>query len=213
MSNLLEIKPYLLNFIADNLDESFDNKIYWIGERVNVPTYPYCLLSIISENKNKRTSTHDGELKVVNYSGSNEYEEFREEITTLYKTATITVGVYNAYIENTYDDVDMDVAKEFAYQQINNLEELFERRIVQEEFYPIFSIQTVSPIRPLHQVVDGGYMYRYEFDILIGYDEFRIDDLDIGKQVEAKMFKDRYNGDINFWFELDSETGQINDLL
>lgn len=205
MTTLLEIKPYIHDFIQENLDEKFSNKIYWIGERVNEPDYPYCLLNAISENKDKRTSTHNG--KYTQESDS------REVITTLYKTATITVGIYNAWVRDTYDDMDMDEAKEFTYQQINLLEELFETRTNQEDFYPVFSVQNISPIRALHEPVSGGYMYRYEFDLIIGYDELYIQNLDIGKQVEVEMHKDSLNGDINFWFEVDSETGQINDLL
>ena len=61
----------------------------------------------------------------------------------------------------------MDEEKEFAYEQIDLLEGAFED-------YPInkkFSIQNITPIRPLHEVVSGGYMYRYEFDLTIGYNE------------------------------------------
>ena len=43
MTNLLEIKPYIHDFIQDNLSSLFGNKVYWIGERKNVPEYPYCL--------------------------------------------------------------------------------------------------------------------------------------------------------------------------
>lgn len=216
MTNLLEIKPYIKNFVEENLALIFANKVYWIGERVNVPTYPYCVLSVVSENKDKRTSTHVGKLNIIGHSGySSEsgYGEYREAITTLYKTATITVSIYNAYIENTYDDVSMDIAKETAYEQINILEELFETRRVQEDFYPIFSIQRISPIRPLHEVVDGGYMYRYEFDLTVGYDEPYIENMDIGKQVEVEMDDETENDQRKIWFEVDGETGQINNLI
>ena len=104
-------------------------------------------------------------------------------------------------------DLTNDEAKEFAYRQINYLEELFETRRVQEEFYPIFSIQNISPIRPLHQVSDGGYMYRYEFDLLIGYNEPYVEEHEIGKQVEVYMDAN------NIWFEVDGETGEINNLI
>ena len=171
MTNLLEIKPYIHDFIEENLEPAFANKVYWIGERVNVPSYPYCLLSVIAENKDKRTSHH---------SGSITDEDTRENITTRYKTCIITVGIYNAYVQDVYDEVDMDVAEEFAYEQINYLEGAFED-------YPInnsFSIQNISPIRPLHEVVDGGYMYRYEFDLTIGYNEERVVNKDYGKGIE-----------------------------
>ena len=170
MTNLLEIKPYIHDFIEENLDSTFTNKVYWIGERVNIPSYPYCLLSVIAENKDKRTSHHN--------SGVTD-DDTRENITTRYKTATITVGVYNAYVENVYEEMDMDEAKEFAYEQIDYLEGAFEN-------YPInknFSIQNISSIRPLHQVVDGGYLYRYEFDLTIGYNEVYAKEKGIGEGI------------------------------
>lgn len=181
MTNLLEIKPYIHDFVEDNLEVSFANKVYWIGERKNVPAYPYCLLNVIAENKDKRTSKHYG-----NVSDDGDY---REKITTRYKTCTITVGVYNGWVEDTSDSVDMDVAKEFAYEQIDNLEGAFEN-------YPVnskFSVQNISPIRPLPETVDGGYMYRYEFDLTIGYNEDVAQDKDYGRAVETHV-----NDDIGF---------------
>lgn len=174
MTNLLKIKPYIHDFIENNLDVAFTDKVYWIGEKVNVPTYPYCLLSVIAENKDKRTSRHNGRLTE---------NDTRENITTRYKTCTVTVGIYNAYIPNVYEELDMDEAKEFAYEQIDFLEGAFEN-------YPInkkFSIQNISPIRPLHEVADGGYLYRYEFDLTIGYNEARIIEKDYGHGVNAEI--------------------------
>ena len=106
----------------------------------------------------------------------------------------------------------MDEAKEFAYQQINKLEELFETRRVQEDFYPNFSVQTISPIRPLHETTSGGYIYRYEFDLTIGYNEPYIEEHEVGKQVEVEMTVDN-DETYKIWFEVDGETGQINNLL
>lgn len=181
MTNLLEIKPYIHDFIEENLDSRFQNKVYWIGERKNVPLYPYCMLSVIAENKDKRTSHHNGNLTD---------NDKREGITTRYKTVTITVGVYNGWREE--DETDMDVEKEFAYEQIDYLEGCFED-------YPInnkFSVQNISPIRPLHETVDGGYMYRYEFDLTIGYNEPVIKEKDYGHGVDV-------SGDINFTVTMD----------
>lgn len=200
MTTLLEIKPYIHNFITNNLDDAFENKVYWIGERVNEPLYPYCLLSVIAENKDKRTSHHQGDTKIISYSGSNNYEEFRESITTRYKTAVITVGIYNAFVQNTYDEMDMDEAKEFAYEQIDLLEGEFEN-------YPInsrFSVQNISPIRALHEAVSGGYMYRYEFDLTIGYNEPVIKEKDYGQSVMVE-------GDINFTVTIDGSDNIIID--
>ena len=190
MTTLLEIKPYIHDFVQENLDESFSNKIYWIGERVEEPDYPYCMLTELTENKDKRTSRHYGGLT----------DDLREHITTRYKTAVITVGIYNAFVTNSYEDKDMDKAKEFAYEQIDLLEGEFEN-------YPInnkFSVQNISPIRPLHEPVSGGYMYRYEFDLTIGYNEPVLKKKDYGKVVTAE-------GDINFTVTIDSSDNIIID--
>lgn len=177
MTTLLEIKPYIHDFIEENLDVAFAQKVYWLGERKNVPEYPYCLLSVIAENKDKRTSRHKGKFTE---------EDTRELIITRYKTCTITVGIYNGWSQDTADTMDMDEAKEFAYEQIDYLEGSFED-------YPtndLFSVQTISPIRPLHETVDGGYMYRYEFDLTIGYNETRTINKEIGQSVEGNLIND-----------------------
>ena len=148
MTNLIRIKPYIKEFVECNLDSVFANKVYWLGERREIPQYPYCLLSVIAENKDKRTSCHQGNITEM---------DMRQNIITRYKTCTITVGIYNAWVSDTYSDNDMDEAKEFAYEQIDDLEGAFED-------YPLnkwFSVQNISSIRPLHETVDGGYMYRY----------------------------------------------------
>ena len=170
MTTLLEIKPYIHDFIEENLDASFEGKVYWIAERRIVPEYPYCLLNVIAENKDKRTSRHSGHLID---------SDVRQSITTRYKTCTITVSVYNGWMGNTSDEFDMDETKEFTYEQIDNLEGAFED-------YPInnmFSVQNISPIRQLHEVADGGYVYRYEFDLTIGYNEERIINKERGRGV------------------------------
>lgn len=181
MTNLLEIKPYIHDFVEEHLDSAFANKVYWLGERKIVPEYPYCLLNVIAENKDKRTSHHSGDLIEILESGQIEPTVLRESITTRYKTCTITVGIYNGWTEEDY--TDMDVEKEFAYEQIDNLEGAFENYAINN----IFSVQNISSIRPLHQVVDGGYMYRYEFDLTIGYNEARTTEKDLGYGIEAEL--------------------------
>ena len=202
MTTLLEIKPYIHDFIQENLDESFGDKIYWIGERVNIPNYPYCLLNVIAENKDKRTSKQIGELTE---------NDKRQSITTRYKTCTITIGVYNAYVEYTAETYeDRQGAKEFAYEQIDNLEGAFEDYPVNKKF----SIQNISPIRPLFDVVDGGYLYRYEFDLTIGYNEERITEQDIAEEIETDIRKEYDHNsdgaDNTIYFEIDTTTETIS---
>ena len=209
MTNLLEIKPYVHDFVEDNLDRAFANKVYWMGERKNVPEYPYCMLSVIAENKDRRTSHHNGDLVEVVESGQSNVQILREKITTRYKTCTVTVGVYNAWVEDTCDTRDMDTEKEFAYEQIDFLEGAFEN-------YPtnnIFSIQAISPIRPLHEVVDGGYMYRFEFDLTIGYDELQTTMGELAEEVETDINKtydhNSSGADNTIYFKIDSQGNMI----
>lgn len=182
MTTLLEIKPYIFDFVKENLDERFT--VFWIGQYVDEPLYPYCMLTELTENKDKRTSRHYGNL----------VDDRRQSITTRYKTAVITVGIYNAFVQNTYDEMDMDEAKEFAYEQIDLLEGEFENYHINSKF----SVQNISPIRALHEPVSGGYMYRYEFDLTIGYNEPVTSEMDIGKSVEADV------GDIEFKVTIDN---------
>ena len=199
MTTLLQIKPYIHCFIEDKLDPKFEHKVYWIGERKNVPEYPYCLLNVIAENKDKRTSHHIGNIND---------EGMREDVTTRYKTCTITVGIYNGWTEE--NDIDMDEAEEFAYEQIDYLEGEFENFPINK----MFSVQKISPIRPLPEVVDGGYMYRYEFDLTIGYNEARAKGKNIGSDIEVAII-DTNESDTSIHDDsvyIDGEDALENDL-
>ena len=82
--------------------------------------------------------------------------------------------------------MDRDEAKEFAYEQIDYLEGAFENFPINKKF----SVQNISSIRPLHDVVDGGYMYRFEFDLTIGYNEPFIVEKEIGQGVNGEIVVD-----------------------
>ena len=171
MATILDIKPLIRDFIVENLDKSFNDNVYWLGERFKVPQTPYCVLSVISERKDHRTSTHSGRLNF----------DSRNRIVTIYKFATITISIYNEAIGGNYD-----IAKEFAYSQINHLEQLFE----DNEYNKFYSVETVGAIRPLHEVTDGGYQYRFEFDLTIGYNEVVTREKAIGRGVEVTVAVD-----------------------
>lgn len=195
MTNIIEIKPLIRNFILENLDSSFQDNVYWLGERLEVPDTLYCLLTVISETKDKRTSKHNG--YVINSESS------RNEIWTIYKTATITITICVNAMEGNYR-----VKKEFAYEQISNLEQAFETKGV-NNFY---SVNNISPIRPLHEVVDGGYQYRFEFDLTIGYNETVIKNTVIGRGVKVDMFNKHNRKDkIGFLVELDFDSDSDSD--
>lgn len=58
---------------------------------------------------------------------------------------------------------------------------MFERENVWSAFN--FTILDMTGIRPLNEVVVGGYLYRYEFDMTINFDEFEEYSVGIGKAV------------------------------
>lgn len=171
MTTILDIKPLIREFIVENLDKSFDDNVYWLGERFKVPQSPYCVLSVTSERKDHRTSTHSGRFGF----------DSRDKIVTVYKFAVITISIYTEAIGGNYD-----TAKEFAYSQINHLEQLFESR----EYNKVYSIENVGAIRPLHEVTDGGYQYRFELDLTVGYNETVTREKAIGRGVEVTVAVD-----------------------
>lgn len=188
MANILDIKPLIRDFIEENLDSSFNGNVYWLGERFKVPPTPFCLLSVISERKDKRTSTHNGRRGV----------DSRGKITTIYKFAVITIAIYNDAIGGSYDE-----KKEFAYNQINRLEQLFETK----DYNTFYSVENIGAIRPLHEVTDGGYQYRYEFDLTVGYNETVTAEKAIGEAVRVEIANNCPKDDnmIGFIVENDNE--------
>lgn len=207
MATLLEIKPYIYNYIVENLGTAFADKVYWDGERVKVPDYPYCFLYVLAENKDRRTSHKEGDLVPAEESGE---EEHREELITRYKTATITISIYNGWMGDTSDTEDMDVTKDWTYEQIDLLEGIF-------EYYPendIFSVQNIGAIRALHEPMSGGYLYRYEFDLTVGYDEQITVQIPIGKKVNVDINKtydhDSEGADNIIAFEVDSTMNTVS---
>lgn len=168
MTNLLEIKPIIRDFVVSNLDDSFES-IYWDSERLGEPNKPFCLLTELVENESHRTA----------YSQSGSLEYALQE----YKETVITIGVYVDGLN------EFDVQKEFAFSQINNLKQSFKLG-AREFLFEDFSIKDISGIRPLFEVVDGGYLFRYEFDLTIGYNEITTTNVLMDKTIEVEIKDD-----------------------
>lgn len=149
MTNIIEIKPRIRDFVATILGEDF-NAVYWANERLNEPKKPYCMLTELVESDTHREA----------YYTTGHLEQTLEE----YKQVVFTVAVY-------VDGLDeFDVKKEFAYNKIDELKAKI--KIGAREFiFGDIAIKSISGIRPLHEEVDGGYLFRYEFDLTIGYNE------------------------------------------
>ena len=182
MSNILDIKPIIRDLIAENIDSTFKT-VYWVSERKDVPKKPYCMLTELVDNITDRTAEwtiSQGKKRVE-----------------IYKETVITVGIY-------VDGLDeFDERKEFAYTQCNNLRKMFERSDIQAQFSN-FSVMSLTGVRPLNEVVDGGYLFRYEFDMNIGYNELFDYDIATSQYVDADMTcGDKYDKDgLNIKFKV-----------
>lgn len=165
MTSLIDIKPRIRNFVATTLGEDF-NAVYWQSERLEEPVKPFCMLTELADSQTNRTAWYK--------SGSLAYT------LEQYKQVVITVGIY-------VDGLDeFDVRKEFAYSSANDLRTQIE--IATREFaFGDIAIKSISGIRPLNEEVDGGYLFRYEFDITIGYNEETIADVEIGEHIDLEL--------------------------
>lgn len=165
MTSLTEIKPRIRDFVADVLDEGF-NAVYWANERLNEPNKPYCMLTELTESDTHREA----------YYTTGHLEKTLEE----YKQVVFTIGVYVDGLDE-YDD-----KKEFAYNEIDKLKAKI--RIGAREFvFGDIAIKNISGIRPLHEEVDGGYLFRYEFDLTIGYNEQTLNTFLIDNSIEIEV--------------------------
>ena len=171
MNNIIDIKPTIRDLIAENIDSSFST-VYWISERKDVPKKPYCMLTELADTITDRTAEW-------------EVEPCKKRVE-VYKETILTVGIY-------VDGLDaFDDRKHFAYTQCNNIRLLFERNDIREQF-DNFTVMSLSGVRSLNEIVDGGYLFRYEFDITIGYNETLDYDIAQGEQVKVDIKNDNYN--------------------
>lgn len=195
MTNLLTIKPLVRDFISENISDKF-NAVYWVGERLKIPEKPYCMLTELSDSLTNRTAEFNNNSSINNTN----------KTIQMHKQCVITVGVFVDGLE------DYDTQKDFAYAQINSIRTLFERLDVRKRFIKEFSINSISGIRPLHETVEGGYEYRYEFDLTIGYNEIGTYIIPVGKAVEADITNgNEYipNADNNITFEIVTDYNKV----
>lgn len=165
MTNLLEIKPLIRNFAVENLSDKF-NAVYWEGERLKEPKKPYCLLTMLADNNTFRPADYGNTSKK----------------TEIYKQAVVTIAVYVDGLSN------FDEQKEFAYSECERLHAMLKRKDIGVSFYRNgVSINSITGIRPLNETVEGGYLYRYEFDVTLGYNETLTYKLPEGQSVDTDI--------------------------
>ncbi len=188
MSDLLSIKPLIRDFIAENISDEF-NAVYWEAEKYKIPQKPYCMLTELSDSPTNRTAEYSD--KQINND--------RDKTVQMHKQCVITVGVYVDGLS------DYKVRKEFAYSEINKIRTLFERKDTRLFFIRHFSINSISGIRELNKTVDGGYEYRYEIDLTIGYNEIASYTLPIGQGVNVDITSPSGKDNINFEVTVDDD--------
>lgn len=163
MPSIVELKDPIRGFVVRNLPIEF-KKVYWQSERKNVPQKPYCMLTALSESQDFPTS-------------ENQLQDSLIKQTTQYKTAVITIAVYVDGLENFSD------RKIFAFNSLNKVRKEFDTLQTAYKFKNIFSIKSMSGIRPLNETVNGGYLFRYEFDLTIGFNETYEYELPVSRKV------------------------------
>lgn len=156
------VKKSIFDFVSANLPSQFVNKVYWRNERKKEPKMPFCLLSAIIPEQDTNFYT-ETETIVDDLT--------KDNVSTLktYKECVITISIF---VDGTTDGSDLDVQNEFASDTARNLSNLFKFMDTAWSFnVDGISVNEISSIRDLTTVADGGYNFRYEFDIAFGYNE------------------------------------------
>ena len=148
------IKDLIKDFVSQNLPEEFT--VYWQGTRYEAPKKPYCLLSWISDGEDLISS----EIQLPNSLT----QERRE-----YKTAVITIGLYVDGLK--IKQHNLKEREDLAQNNAENLRTLFKINKTAYKFKTKFAPKSTSGIRPLDEAVSGGYIFRREFELTIGYDK------------------------------------------
>lgn len=167
-----EVKQNIFEFVKDNLPEIFSEKTYWGNERKDEPKKPFCLLrSIVPEQTDSRTSERElsGNINEV----------------TMYKNCVVTISIY---VDGLAEEVDLDEQNAYAENTARNLKNSFETLDTAWLFHAYgLSVNYLSELRDLTTPTEGGYTYRYEFDVTLGYNEVMLIQKEIGKDVDLQI--------------------------
>ena len=174
-----EIKLSIWQFVVDNLPNQFAGKIYWANERKIAPEKPFCLLRCIVPEQNTSRSSEQEIAKNV------------QEVT-MYKSCVVTMSIY---VDGLEDVGDLDDQNKFAENTARNLKNCFETLDTAWTLRAEgLSVNSISSLRDLTTAEQGGYIYRYEFDITFGYNEVMLIQKQVGKdvnlQIERKILND-----------------------
>ena len=151
MSNFETVKYKLRDFIIKNVSELLTaEKVFFATERFTMPEKPYLMITELSNNEDLRSGY--------------EMKGLVREITE-YKESIFTVAIYGLSENDLSDDHDKFRA------EIKNIRDGFKRAMFSHELKKYFTIQSITDLRPLNEINETGFLFRYEFDITCGYNE------------------------------------------
>lgn len=164
------IKDAIKEFVTLNLPKEFKN-VYWQTSRYEAPQKPFCLLTLLSDSEDLRAS----ERQLQN-SLTKEHKE--------YKTAVITIALYVDGLKTKQHN--LKEREDLAQLNAENLRTQLQLLRTTYKFKD-FAIKSTTGIRPLDEVAAGGYTFRREFDVTIGYNNVYYYDLPISHAVNIDL--------------------------
>ena len=165
------IKDAIKEFVTLNLPKDFKT-VYWQTSRYEAPKKPFCLLTWLSDSEELRSS----EIQLPN-SLTKEHRE--------YKTAVITISLYVDGLKTQQHN--LKERENLAQLNAENLRTQFQLVKTAYKFKNIFAVNNTSGVRPLDEAVSGGYTFRREFDLTIGYDKVYHYDLPVSHAVNIDL--------------------------
>ena len=152
MSYYETVKNKLRDFIVQNISELLTaDKVFFAAERYTMPEKPYIMITELSNNEDLG-------------SGRNEPKEEKLEVTQ-YKETTFTIAIYGI------SEIDFSEEKNIFKQELNNIRNAFDLARFTHFLKKIFTVQSMTDLRPLSEENETGFTYRYEFDIRCGYND------------------------------------------
>ena len=150
------VKKSIYEYIRRHLPSDF--ALFWANERRTMPKEPYCMLiSLIPEQKTKKTVER-------------ELEENINQVTI--PKNTVVTAVINVRTFFDGEPVKLNELNALAQDTAVNLKNSFES--IDSAFELNFeglSCNVISELRELTTPIEGGYNYRYEFDLTFGYND------------------------------------------
>lgn len=167
-------KQAIFDFVKNILPNEFDGKIYWANERKDEPVKPFCLLRAIVPEQTDSTTT---ETEIEN----------NVQQVTMYKNMVVTFAIF---ADGIAEKNDLDVQNSFAENNARLLKNNFETFDTAYEFLDNdMSVNNISELRDLTELVSGGYVYRYEFDVKFGFNDVLEIQKNVGKDVKINIVR------------------------